>query len=105
MDYVASARKLRVCRKALNLIGQTVGAEINPTDHASNKVVFFCELKQPSSLFKILACLYCDAAVKPKRCEEWLQVLRQKIALQGVHLIGHPGVLVWIVAPEVLMRI
>jgi hypothetical protein len=73
------------------------------SQRAADEVVPVRQLQEPRGLLEHLPGLHGNGPVEAGRLQQRLQVPRQVVAPQHVHLVGHPDVLLQIVVPEVLV--
>ena len=105
MEDMPDARQFGMLRVALQLPGEVRGAQVHPADDAFYEVVFVCQLQQPLRFLQHLPRLHGDGATEPNRFQQRLKFLRQVIATQHLHIGGHPGLVIWMKLPKMLMGV
>ena len=105
VNDVADADELWVPGVFLQLSPQVGRAQVHPAHDALDQGVLVRKFQQPLGLFDHLACLHGDGAVELDRLEQRLEFIRQVIASQDGHGIGHPDLVGGIVFPEMLVGI
>src|SRR5215472_3937733 len=102
---MAKTAELRILREVFQALGHSIGAEIDPADHALNRFILRSQVQQKESFSFRLVGLDSDAARQVVSCKFGKEPVRQEIVFKQSHLVCNPGVADRIVLPEVLMGV
>src|SRR5690606_19158910 len=91
--------------QSICLLMYVIGRKINPSNNAFDEIIFFRETEKKGIVFFRLFRLHGDATIEAIFLQQPLKFGGIEIAPKDFHPFANPGVCLWSVSPEMLVRV